>query len=450
MPYLLRKLALRGAALVLIALPLAVHAQNVDTTAAWDGVSAATTFGVPYPAAVDTIGQTFTAPATATVLTGVNLELGYNYGNTLTFTAYLMAWDGTEATGSPLFTSDPITISSATSGIGLVQFPMNITVTPGSKYVFFLYASPGTGAVATANLGITGSNTSYSGGNVVFTESFGTFSNVTTAWTQNDGDSVFGDAAFAAFFPAAASQTITIGTIPTPTYGGSPFSLSATSTSGLPVTITLTGGPVTGSGNGPYTIKAAGSATFQATQPGNADYTAATPVNFSVTIAPATLLVTPTSVSRPFDTPNPTFTYTVGPFVNGDTSAVISGTPTLTTTAIGTSPAGTYPITADVSAMSATNYIFSPVAGTLTITGGDAQTIVFPQPPTLALGQSYHLAAFTTSGLPVTYTVSGAGSLNGNYVVAGGSPGTITVTASQPGNASYAAATSVVRSFNVQ
>jgi hypothetical protein len=100
--------------------------------------------------------------------------------------------------------------------------------------------------------------------------------------------------------------------------------------------------------------------------------------------------------------------------------------------------------------MTAANYIFTPAAGTLTITGGDAQTIVFPQPPTLTTGQSYHLAAFTTSGLPVTYTVSGAGSLNGNYVVAGGSPGTITVTASQPGNASYAAATSVVRSFNVQ
>ena len=245
-----------------------------------------------------------------------------------------------------------------------------------------------------------------------------------------------------------ALQTIQLGSLPTPTYGGSPFTLTATSTSGLPVTITLISGPVTGTG--PYTITGAGTATFQATQAGNADYSAAAPVNFSVTIAPATLVVTPTSVSRPFDTPNPAFTYTVGPFVNGDTSAVITGTPTLSTTAIGTSPAGTYPITADVSAMSAANYIFSAAAGALTITGGDAQTIVFPQPPTLTTGQSYHLAAFTTSGLPVTYAVSGAGSLNGNYVVAGGSPGTITVTASQPGNASYAAATSVVRSFNVQ
>jgi hypothetical protein len=100
--------------------------------------------------------------------------------------------------------------------------------------------------------------------------------------------------------------------------------------------------------------------------------------------------------------------------------------------------------------MSAANYTFSAVAGTLTINGGDAQTIIFPQPPTLAPGQSYHLAAYTSSGLPVTYAVTGAGSLSGNYVIAGSAPGTITVTASQPGNVSYAAATSVVRSFNVQ
>jgi hypothetical protein len=373
--------------------------------------------------------------------------------------AITITLNGTTVTSSvPVFVREPIKASD-TITITLDGQPTNVplTIAPtaipdavySTAYSQTFTPSGGTGSTVTfGHSGALPAGLSFSGGTGSLTLSgtptaTGTFPITITATdgTNNATRNV-------TLIVDQAQQTITIGSLPTPTYGGSPFSLSATSTSGLPVTITATGGPV--SGNGPYTITGAGTATFQATQAGNSNYAAAALVNFSVTIAPATLLVTPTGVSRPFDTPNPAFTYTIAPFVNGDTSAVISGTPTLTTTATGTSPAGTYPITADVSSMTAANYIFTPAAGTLTITGGDAQTIVFPQPPTLTTGQSYHLAAFTTSGLPVTYTVSGAGSLNGNYVVAGGSPGTITVTASQPGNASYAAATSVVRSFNVQ
>jgi hypothetical protein len=88
-------------------------------------------------------------------------------------------------------------------------------------------------------------------------------------------------------------QTITVGTpLPTPTFGGAPFSVSATSDSGLPVTITLLSGPAIGKGGGPYAIIGAGTAYFQATQTGDATYGVATPVNFSVTIAPAAQNIT--------------------------------------------------------------------------------------------------------------------------------------------------------------
>ena len=136
------------------------------------------------------------------------------------------------------------------------------------------------------------------------------------------------------------AQTITVGTLPTPAYGGSAFSLTGdiTASSGLTPTIALNSGPVTGSGFGPYTITGAGTANFTATQTGNAEYSAAMPVNFNVTIAPAILNVTATNASRAFGQPNPSFSYSFGTFVNGDTSSVVSGTPVFTTSATPLSP----------------------------------------------------------------------------------------------------------------
>jgi sugar lactone lactonase YvrE len=61
----------------------------------------------------------------------------------------------------------------------------------------------------------------------------------------------------------------------------------------------------------------------------------------------------------------------------------------------------------------------------------------------------FPLAATASSGLPVTFTlVSGPASLSGNIVILTGG-GTVTVTASQPGNGVYAAALSVSQSFFV-
>jgi hypothetical protein len=62
-------------------------------------------------------------------------------------------------------------------------------------------------------------------------------------------------------------------------------------------------------------------------------------------------------------------------------------------------------------------------------------------------------AAFTfvfpvaTSGLPVTLAVSGPATVSGNTVTLTGSVGTVVITASQAGNSTYAAASSVAQSF---
>jgi len=243
-----------------------------------------------------------------------------------------------------------------------------------------------------------------------------------------------------------SSQTITIGTLPSPTYGGAAFTLTASSTSSLPVAITSTSALATGSN--PFTPVSAGLASFQATQAGNTNYAAATPVNFNVTIGKASLTATATSASRVFDQPNPTFGYSLATFVNGDTASVVSGSPTISTAATPISPVTTYPITLAVGTLSAANYNIGAAPGTLTITKAQ-QTITFYPLPTLTHGSTFPLSARASSGIAVTYTFSGPASITNNILSVTGT-GLVQVTAVQAGNTNYSAATSVIRSFTAQ
>jgi hypothetical protein len=68
-----------------------------------------------------------------------------------------------------------------------------------------------------------------------------------------------------------------------------------------------------------------------------------------------------------------------------------------------------------------------------------------PLPP-LAHGGTYQLTATASSGLPVTYTVSGPASVSGSTLNVTGT-GPVTVTAAQAGNVSYAAAANVAQTF---
>ncbi len=241
-----------------------------------------------------------------------------------------------------------------------------------------------------------------------------------------------------------ASQTITLGTLPTPTYGGANFTLSGTATSGGAVTFASTSALATGSN--PFSPAGAGNATFTASVGSTTNYASATS-NFSVTISPATLTLTANSTSRAFDQPNPTFGYTLTGFVNGDPSSVVSGSPVILSFAMPLSPVSGSPYTIGIiqSTLSAANYIFSPVPGSLTINKA-AQTITFYPLPTLSNGNSFPLTARASSGLVVTYGVSGPASITNNVLSITGS-GLVTVTASQIGGTNYNAATPVIRSF---
>ena len=92
-----------------------------------------------------------------------------------------------------------------------------------------------------------------------------------------------------------------------------------------------------------------------------------TNINGTLTVTPAPLKVTANNKSKTYGAANPALTASYSGFVNGDTTNVLSGSPSLTTAATISSPVGFYTITAAIGSLAATNYSFSFANGTLTI-----------------------------------------------------------------------------------
>jgi hypothetical protein len=207
----------------------------------------------------------------------------------------------------------------------------------------------------------------------------------TGAGTVNFTATQAGNAKYAAAAPvnfsvniAPASQNITLGALPTPTYGGASFSLSATATSGLPVTISYVSGPATGSGNGPYTATGGGVVNFTATQTGNANYAAATPVNFSVTVAPAVPVLAFAAI--------PAHTYGDAPFTVSASSA--------------SSGAVTYSLLSGAATVSSGGLVTLTGAGSLTLAAQQAATTNYTSATTqtsLSIAKQASVTSVTTS-----------------------------------------------------
>ncbi|MFB6456697.1 MBG domain-containing protein [Chitinophaga sp. Hz27] len=244
-----------------------------------------------------------------------------------------------------------------------------------------------------------------------------------------------------------STQVITFTPPASKIYGDAPFALSASSTSGLPTTITLVSGPAILNGN-MLTITGAGNVIVEASQAGNANYEAATTVSKTITVQKATLTVKANDFSRAYGEANPIFDAAITGWVNGDLPAVVSGTPALSTIATTTSNTGAYDIDITSGSLSAANYDFILIKGTLTI-GKANQTITFNNLTNKTYGDAaFDLSATANSLLPVTYTVSGPATISGKTLTITGA-GVVTVTAIQNGDGNYLAATNVQQSFTV-
>lgn len=229
-----------------------------------------------------------------------------------------------------------------------------------------------------------------------------------------------------------AGQTINFsepGPVP---YGTLPFSLGATSTSGLPVTYLSGNEDIAVISDGMLIIRGAGTTEITASQPGDNNFNEAADVVVNFTVTKAMLTVKADNKTKAFISANPELTLSMTGFVYGEDQSVIDVLPVASTIAGHDSPVGDYEIT--VAGGEDNNYEFSYVSGVLKITK-IPQTITFTAyPQSILVDETFELAATSTSGLTVSFEsedpdiagVTGStleGKARGNAVIKAYQPG---------------------------
>ncbi|KAA5542945.1 Ig-like domain-containing protein [Adhaeribacter rhizoryzae] len=246
------------------------------------------------------------------------------------------------------------------------------------------------------------------------------------------------------------SQTISFAALVNKEYGDAPFTVSATASSGLPVSFSVVAGGATISGN-TVTLIDSGMVTIRASQAGNANYLAAPNVDRSFRVwGPAKM-----SQSISFAA-LPTKTYGDAPFTLSAAATsglpvsfnILSGPATITGNTLTINGAGIITVRA-TQAGSGTYHTATPVDQSFTVNKA-SQSITFMNLVDKTYGDGpIYLVANASSGLPVSYrVVSGPASITGNILTLTGA-GTVTVQAEQGGNTNYLAANAVPRSFTV-
>jgi hypothetical protein len=139
----------------------------------------------------------------------------------------------------------------------------------------------------------------------------------------------------------------------------------------------------------------------------NGKYTIAFTGN-TLNITPATLTVTADPQSKVYGATNPVFTASYSGYVNGDTGSVLSGAPSLTSAATAASPVGAYTISAALGSLSATNYGFSFVDGTLTISEANSDTALTSSLNPSLYGSNVAFTVTVTPIGPATTTPTGS------------------------------------------
>ncbi|HEU0131786.1 MAG TPA: MBG domain-containing protein [Mycobacteriales bacterium] len=170
-------------------------------------------------------------------------------------------------------------------------------------------------------------------------------------------------------------QTIAFAPLADRTYGDAPVALSATASSGLPVTFSSLTPQVCATGGtrgATLTLRASGTCTVAADQPGDDLRNPAPRVTRSFAVGRATLTVRAHDAARVPGAADPAFGYTVTGFVHGETLATsgVTGAASCGTTATAGSPPGSYPVTCDAGTLAAANYVFAFAPGTLVVGTG--------------------------------------------------------------------------------
>ena len=193
------------------------------------------------------------------------------------------------------------------------------------------------------------------------------------------------------------------------------------------------------------TVLAAGShtlsVTFTPTDPG---YSPITPERATVTLVVAKAVLTVTAANQIASPTARRWRLTRRPslgYVNGDTSSVVNGTPSLTTSPATPVNVGTYTITAAAGTLAASNYSFAFSNGTLTITSA-TPTLTWANPANITYG-----TALSATQLNATASVPGAfaySPVSGTVLAAGSHTLSVTFTPTDPGYSPQTATVTLV------
>ena len=325
-----------------------------------------------------------------------------------------------------------------------------VTFTPpasnggGSITGYTVTASPG-GATATGTgspITITGLT---NGVNYTFTVT------ATTSAGTGSSSGVSGSVA------PAASQSITFNDPGTQNFGSMP-SLSATSSSGLPVGFsTPTAGVCTVNSLGVVSLISVGTCTITVSQAGNSTFLPATPVSRTFSVV-AVVPAAPTIGTATGGNGQATVTFATPGFNGGVavTGYTVTANPGGITASGPASPIVVTGLTNGVTytfTVTATNLVGTGPASVASnaITPVATQTITFTDPGTQSLGTTPTFSATSSSGLVVSFisTTTSVCTITSGGLLTLIASGTCTVEASQAGNGAYQAATTVTRSFSV-
>jgi archaellum component FlaF (FlaF/FlaG flagellin family) len=243
-----------------------------------------------------------------------------------------------------------------------------------------------------------------------------------------------------------APQSIAFSPLAEKTFGDAPFAVSATATSGLPVSFSSSDdgvATVAGDGRGwTVTIHGAGTCTITASQAGDANWEAAAPVGQTLVVQRAVPVVT-------WPDPAPIVYGTALSSTQLNATADTDGEFTYDPDSGTVLAAGTHTLSADFAPAEPANW--EPVAGTtvtLEVTRAP-QSIAFSPLAGKTFGDApFAVTATATSGLPVSFSSSddGVATVAGDgrgWTVTIHGAGTCTITASQAGDANWEAAAPV-------
>ena len=409
---------------------------------------------ITFPTPADTSFSSPPPALTATASSGLTVGYASNStgvctvsGSTISFVSVgICSITASQAGNTNYAAATPVTKTfNVTQGANVITFP-----TPADTS----FSSPPPALTATASSGLTVGYASNSTGVCTVSGSTITF---VSAGLCSITASQAGNTNYAAATPVTKTFNITQGnnviTFPTladTSFTSTPPALTATASSGLTVGYASNSTGICTVSGSTITFVSTGVCSITASQAGNGNYAAATPVTKTFNVTPGANVITFTKpADTPFTSPPPALTATASSGLTVSYASNSTGICTVAGSTITFVSAGVCSITASQAGNG--NYAAAtPVTQTFNITAG-VNTITFPQPAdTPFTSTPPALTATASSGLTVSY----ASNSTGVCTVAGStitfvSAGVCSITASQAGNGNYAAATPVTRTFNV-